>query len=300
MSTRESIARYSIIINRLRRSPASFKEILKTLELESEIQAYNFAVSKRTFQRDKENIESLYGIVIGFDHARNVCYIKDDGDNESNARLLEAFDTFSALKLTHRLPQYIDYEKRRPRGTENLSGLLHAIQNNYQIYFSYKKFWNTEIRTRYVAPLALKESINRWYVVAMDLEKEEVRTFALDRLSDLIITNKKFKRPKEFNANQMFEHSFGIIAGGDREPETVVLDIQKPQAEYIRSLPLHSSQTVLKETSNLIRFSLKLYITEDFVREIVSHGPDVKILQPETLIHEVKSYHQEALDLYEE
>lgn len=64
MSTRESIARYSIIINRLRRSPASFKEILETLELESEIQAYNFSISKRTFQRDKESIEFLYGIVI--------------------------------------------------------------------------------------------------------------------------------------------------------------------------------------------------------------------------------------------
>nr|WP_262493118.1 WYL domain-containing protein [Marinilabilia salmonicolor] len=43
---------------------------------------------------------------------------------------------------------------------------------------------------------------------------------------------------------------------------------------------------------------MKLFITEDFVQEIVSQGPRVKVLQPDSLIHEVKRYHQEAMDLY--
>ena len=298
MSTRESIARYAIIINRLRRSPATFKEILETLELESEIQEYNFAISKRTFQRDKETIESLYGIVISFDYSKNVWYIEDEFGEESNIRLLQAFDTFNALKMTNRLPNYIDYERRQPRGTENLSGLLHAIQNNYQISFDYKKFWNNESGTRNVEPLALKESINRWYVVAMDVEKKEIRTFALDRLSHLKISDKKFKQPKEFDVNKMFEHSFGIISSVDYAPEEIVLVFQKPQAEYIKSLPLHRSQKILKETKSEVRFHLKLYITEDFVQEIVSKSFHVKVLQPESLIQKVKEHHEKALRLY--
>ncbi|MFP4048113.1 MAG: WYL domain-containing protein [Bacteroidales bacterium] len=47
------------------------------------------------------------------------------------------------------------------------------------------------------------------------------------------------------------------------------------------------SQKVIKETDKEIRFSLKLLVTEDFIQEIVSHGPRVKVLQPESLKNEV-------------
>mgnify|MGYP006936233608 FL=1 len=49
MSKRESITRYSLIIKKLRRNPATFNEISEYLLLESELQEYNFNVSKRTF-----------------------------------------------------------------------------------------------------------------------------------------------------------------------------------------------------------------------------------------------------------
>jgi predicted DNA-binding transcriptional regulator YafY len=298
MSTRETLQRHIIIINRLRRGDASFEEIVNKLELESELQGYDLNISKRTFQRDIVTIESLYGITIKFNFSRNVWYIEEEDNTEANARLLEAFDTFNALKMTNRLPQYIDYEKRRPRGTENMNGLLHAIQNKLRVHFTYHKFWTDEQRTRYAEPLALKESINRWYVVTRDVEKKKIRTFALDRLSDLEITDEKFKRPQDFNVKKMFKYSFGIISGVDFEPEEVLLTFWKPQAEYIRSLPLHHTQKVVEETEKEILFSMKLYITEDFVQEIVSQGSRVKVLQPDSLIHDVKKYHQEALDLY--
>ena len=298
MAIRETLNRYNIIINRLRQSPASFSEIQDRLHLESDIQGYDFNISKRTFQRDIENIESLYGISIAFDFSRNEWYIQEEDNTEANTRLLEAFDTFSALKMTNRLPQFIDYEKRRPRGTENMNGLLHAIQNTLKVRFTYQKFWADEKRTRFVAPLALKESINRWYVIGIDQEKKELRNFALDRLSQLEIGTEKFKRPADFNVKQMFKHSFGIIVGDQLEPREVLLAFRKPQSQYILTLPLHPSQTKIEETENEVVFRLQLYITEDFVQELVSHGPRVRVLQPQSLIREVKTYHQQALDLY--
>jgi len=70
MSKRESIARYNLVIKKLRKHPASFAEISDYLSLESELQDYNFNVSKRTFQRDLEDIRSLYNIDIQFDFSR--------------------------------------------------------------------------------------------------------------------------------------------------------------------------------------------------------------------------------------
>ena len=66
MSKRESIGRYNLIIRKLRKSPASLGEIMAFLELESEIQGYNYIVSRRTFIRDLEDIRSLYNIDIQY------------------------------------------------------------------------------------------------------------------------------------------------------------------------------------------------------------------------------------------
>jgi hypothetical protein len=52
--------RYSLIIKKLRKRETTFKEISDYLAFESELQDYDFNVSKRTFQRDVKDIFSLY------------------------------------------------------------------------------------------------------------------------------------------------------------------------------------------------------------------------------------------------
>jgi len=101
MSKRESIARYNLIIKKLRKSPTNFsmKLIQDYLLFESELQGYNFNVSKRTFQRDIEDISSLYNIDIVYDFSRKVYYIDFDEQSEVNERIFEAFDTFNALNI---------------------------------------------------------------------------------------------------------------------------------------------------------------------------------------------------------
>ena len=133
MSKKESISRYNLIIKKLRKNPATFDEIKDYLKRESELQEYNFMVSKRTFQRDLDDIRSLFNIDIKFDFSRKVYLIAEGDELFVNDRILEAFDTFNALNVTDRLSKFIYFEKRRPQGTENFYGLLHSIKNNFQI-----------------------------------------------------------------------------------------------------------------------------------------------------------------------
>ena len=67
MSKREALSRYNLIVNRIRKSPASLKDIQAYLQRESELQGYNFEISSRTFKRDLEDIWSIYKIDIQFD-----------------------------------------------------------------------------------------------------------------------------------------------------------------------------------------------------------------------------------------
>ena len=167
-------------------------------------------LSRETLKIFVQFIISIYNI----DFSRKVYFIDFDEQPEVNNRILEAFDTFNALNISDRLSDHIHFEKRGPQGTENLYGLLHAIKNQVQIMFAYQKYWGNELSQRITEPYALKEFKNRWYVLANDLKDNQVKSFALDRLSDLEITKKHFQFPKNFDVNEHYKYCLG-----DNQPE---------------------------------------------------------------------------------
>lgn len=298
MSKRESISRYNLIIKKLRKHPATFNEIDDYLTVESELQSYKFNVSKRTFLRDLEDIRSIYNIDIQYDFSRKVYSIDLDHQPEVNERILEAFDTFNALNISDRLSDYIHFEKRRPQGTENLYGLLHAIKNKLQISFTYQKYWENRLTQRVVEPYALKEFKSRWYILALDLKDNKVKSFALDRLTQLEITKKQFKFPQDFDVNEHYRYCFGIIGSNEKEPQEVILTFTPFQGNYIKSLPLHESQKVEIDNDDELRIKLKIFITLDFIMELLSYGENVKVIKPDSLIDKIKVVYRKALGQY--
>ncbi|MFZ4706187.1 MAG: helix-turn-helix transcriptional regulator [Bacteroidales bacterium] len=298
MSQQETISRYNLIIKKLRKNPATFEEIADSLSRASELEEYNFNVSKRTFQRDLNDIRNIYKIDIVYDPALRAYRIDSEGQPEVNERILEAFDTFNALNLSDRLSNHIHFEKRRPQGTENLYGLLHAIKNQLQIRFTYQKYWDEELTQRITEPYALKEFRNRWYVLANDLKDNKVKSFALDRLTDLEITKRGFQSNKEYDVNEHFRYCFGIVSPNGQLPQEVILSFDPHEGKYIKSLPLHETQKILTDSDEELLIQLKLVVTHDFLMEILSHGEYVKVIKPANLVDEVKNAYKNALNLY--
>lgn len=186
--------RYSCIIKRLRRSPASFNEISDYLESELDFHGYDFNISKRTFLRDLEEIRQFLHVDILYDFSKRVYYISEENREEENNRMLEAYDMFNVLNKTDSFADYIFFEKRRPQGTEHFYGLLHAIKNCFCIQLKHKKFWDDEVTERKVKPLGLKEFKGRWYLIAKDEKSDPVKTFGLDRIIDFTITKQRFEK----------------------------------------------------------------------------------------------------------
>jgi len=300
MSKRESISRYGLIIKKLQKSPATFDEIADYLSLESELQSYNFNMSKRTFQRDLDDIRSLFQIDIQYDFSRKVYFIYDEGQPEINERILEAFNTFNALNISDGLSKYIHFEKRRPQGTENLYGLLHATKNKYQICFTYQKYWDEIAEKRSVEPYALKEFKNRWYIIVKDLKDNTIKSFALDRLTNLDITRRTFIVPNDFDVEEYYQYCFGIISPNGLEPEEIILWFDIIQGKYIKSLPLHHTQQILVDNNNELQIKLKLCRTHDLLMELLSFGEDMKVLEPKSLADKIRTLHENAFKNYEE
>ena len=298
MSKRETTIRQNLIIKKLRKFSATFDEIDEYLKLEFKLQGYDFSISKRTFQRDIHDIRSIYNIDIQYNKWRGAYFIDSDEQSDANNRMIEAFDMLHAINISENTSDYLHFENRRPQGTENMYGLLHAIKSKLQIKFTYHKFWEDEPTHRVAEAYALKEFKNRWYVLANDLKDNIVKSFALDRLSELEITKNKFQQVTDFNVKEHYKNCFGIISPNNYMLEKVVLSFKPVQGKYIKALPLHKSQVIIVDTVEELRIELHVFNTFDFTMEILSYGEEVKVIEPQSLIEKIKSLYTNALNQY--
>lgn len=306
MSKRGYISRYLLIIKKLKAKPFTtyaelndyFNSQLEFLQLQDESLSMGF--SQRTFQRDLRDIRNTFGIDIEYSRSQKGYFIvKSEMENMNFQRMIEAYDLFNTLNFAQDLQPIIHLEKRKPQGTDNLHGLIHAIKNMLQIKFSYQKFWEDTANTRTAEPYALKEFKNRWYLLSKDLKDDQIKSFALDRLTNLDITKKSFTTRTTFDVEEYYRYCFGIVSPNGKPPEEIVLSFNAYQGKYIKSLPLHETQQILVDNENELQIKLKLCITYDFVMELLSLADNMKVIKPKSLIKEIKDTHQRAVRNYE-
>ena len=304
MSKQGYIARYFNIVRKLSQQKyCSFENLERFLEREFEMLQINddtleFNFSKRTLQRDIKEIRNVLGIDIMYSRSQKGYYIiQDDYSSDLFLKTLEEINSFSALKLTNSLESIVYLEKRKPKRAEFLPDIVQAIQRKKKIEFHYQKFGEEKETLRKVSPIAIREHNNRWYLIADD--KGTVKNFGLERMNKVKILSDKIDDNIEFNYDDKYKFAFGIIVPTDEKPEKIVLSVTKKQAEYLQSLPLHESQEVIETKNNEVLIALELFLTDDFISEILAMSRTVTIIEPKKLKDKVKSILKETLGKYE-
>ena len=304
MSKQGYIARYFNIVRKLSQQKyCSFENLERFLEREFEMLQINddtleFNFSKRTLQRDIKEIRNVLGIDIMYSRSQKGYYIiQDDYSSDLFLKTLEEINSFSALKLTNSLESIVYLEKRKPKRAEFLPDIVQAIQRKKKIEFHYQKFGEEKETIRKVSPIAIREHNNRWYLIADD--KGTVKNFGLERMNKVKILSDKIDDNIEFNYDDKYRFAFGIIVPTDEKPEKIVLSVTKKQAEYLQSLPLHESQEVIETKNNEVLIGLELFLTDDFISEILAMSRTVTIIEPKKLKDKVKSILKETLGKYE-
>lgn len=290
--------RYLYVIDRLRSRPSNFTELQAYVirKLENEDIDTPFEYSIRTFERDKKDILTLFGISIEYNRKDKAYYIDEDEiEDQSVTRMIDAFSIHHALQEGNKLSPSVFLEKRKSLGTENIHGIIHAIQNGVMLKFTHQKHWIDDITQREVKPIAIKESQQRWYLICWDKKDETVKTFGLDRISNLKITDIKFK-PIAFYVEKEFRNAFGVLR--DEPAEKVILEFTKQQGNYIKTFPLHESQRIVEETGDEVILEVFIHTTNDFIMELLKYGNNVKVLSPISLQNEIKNRISEMSNLY--
>lgn len=132
---------------------------------------------------------------------------------------MEAFDLIHALNLADNPAPIIHLEKRKYAGTEHLYLLIYALKLKVKLLFSYQKYWDDKISKRSVQPYELKEFKNRWYLLANDNKGGKIKSFWLDRIKDLIITDECFELSTNFNPEDMCKYCLGIMNADEGNPQ---------------------------------------------------------------------------------
>lgn len=296
MAKQDYILRYLTIIKKLRKSKeATFEEIREYLLQESEIQDRPFSISSRTFLRDLNEIRSIFKVDIQYDFSAKVYFIAEDLQSDLNNRMLESIDTINSLKLASDITRYMFFEKRKAKGTHHFYGLLHAIKNRIVINLTHKKYEYGEPTERLVEPLALKESKGRWYLFAKDRNDKKLKTFGLDRILDFENTASRFDYPQNLDVNEIFRNCFGVINPENGKAEDVILSFDPEQGKYIKSYPIHESQSVVQDDDGELRIRLNLFITHDLIMELLSYGDTFKVISPKSLKKDLAKIHKNAI-----
>jgi predicted DNA-binding transcriptional regulator YafY len=218
--------------------------------------------------------------------------------DEYNQKLLESFQVSNALNLHPDFSDFIFFESRKPTGIEHFYDLFFAIRNKRVVSFEHYNYKNKVMTSRKVHPLALKESKDRWYLIAIDTKDKVLKSFGLDRVNYLDVSDSKFREKYNYNFREHFKNAFGVMNLAEQNPQKIIMKCSRHQGEYIRSFPLHQSQKETKETPEEIYFEFFLHPTYDFMQEILSYGKEVTVLEPKCLVDDIRTHLQESLNRY--
>lgn len=170
-----------------------------------------------------------------------------------------------------------------------IEDLIDVIRNQDVIKFNYTKFNQKKGKEHIVHPYVLKEFRNRWYLTGYDEEAGKVKTFGLERISSLtVVSGKQFYKEPGFDPKGFFKYALGITTFNEMDPVTVELSFVPHQADFIKTQPWHSSQNVVQDDEKEFRITMKLMPSMELIRQVLSYGNEVKVIQPEWLKEEVR------------
>lgn len=193
---------------------------------------------------------------------------------------------------------YILFEKvPYLRGYEYLDTILNAIENKRCLLLDYKHFGKDESYAVELHPYFVKEFHNRWYVVGLLENKNVLRTFALDRIQQIVPCGISYIPNTVVNPEDYFKDCIGINFM-DRVIETVRLLFTPEQGNYVKTQHIHRSQVVSKDEPDEVIIDLQLIINHELKMQILSYGDRVTVLEPTSLAKEIADISRRVVKSY--
>ena len=299
---------YIWMVNTIKKSRRISLSEINEKWLETEM-SEGIPLARSTFNRHKDAIEDIFGIIIECDRQHGFKYyianpevLEEDSIQTWMLSTLSVNNIVSdGLAIQHRI-----LLEKAPIEGEYLQKVIEAMKRNVRIAIKYCKYGDAEPRSLDFEPYCIKLCKQRWYILGhfhrvATSKKEEADyygVFSLDRIADMKLTNEKFLLDPTFDAKEFFHECFGVVVNESTPALKVVIRAYEQEVYYMRDLPIHESQEEIAVGDGYADFKLFLRPTNDFVGCLLGRGAFVKVLEPEWLATEIKQCHLEAANVY--
>jgi predicted DNA-binding transcriptional regulator YafY len=167
-----------------------------------------------------------------------------------------------------------------PSAQTHLTDIIYAMRQNVKVSICYSPYGGDKQSEIVVSPYFIKMHERRWYMYGKpDHRKDEMRTYALDRIERLAFTRETFTLPSGFSPEEYLCDIVGIRKDATL-PCTIRVRAYGKHAKYLRSLPLHHSQQEVEIDKDYAIFTYRLCPNDEFYQEIFAQREYVEILEP--------------------
>jgi proteasome accessory factor B len=156
-----------------------------------------------------------------------------------------------------------------------------AVLESRVLEFDYQGLKARQAEPRRVEPYHLGCIGHQWYLIAKDLVKNKLRTFALSRLSRPKRLSQSFRRPADFSMAKMMSDSFAAFE--TPKPSRVRIRLDEIGARLAAERIWHRSQDLKPLPGGGCEMTLEVGIAPDLENWILSWGRHARVLEPRDL-----------------
>jgi predicted DNA-binding transcriptional regulator YafY len=200
--------------------------------------------------------------------------------NDLSTRLESSFGLLTSDKPV------IDFENNPyVSGLEYISDLYRAIIYRTPLEIISKSFRKNNIEEYKLHPYYLKQYNNRWFVFGYNVSEAKIFKKALDRIESIKELKTEFIN-SEINFEEYFEDAIGVTLKDDQKPQKVKIRVSKDLWPYIKTKPIHESQSSgNKENLNTLEngyidITLNVVLNYELESKILERGEGFEVLEP--------------------
>nr|WP_269448532.1 YafY family protein [Metabacillus kandeliae] len=164
-----------------------------------------------------------------------------------------------------------------------LRDLEQAVADGYSVKILYHKSGEKQLNDRLVDPYRIIYWNNKWYVIGFCHLRNDIRSFKVDRMENLMLTENKFNRPENFSARDFFMKNL-LPAIEDKEGITTL--VIKGNESTLNDVCQHwfLGHYLHEQNSNQAVFLLEKDLIHAYVPSLLlPYGKSIQIIEPISL-----------------
>lgn len=181
----------------------------------------------------------------------------------------------------------------------HLEALEYCVVNRNSVVILYRKNGDDKSNERQVNPYRIIYWKNKWYLIGFCHLREDVRTFRVDRIESLTVTDETFEQPEDFLAESFFMGDLLPIMENEDATTTLVIN---GDASTLDEVCHHwfLGHYLKERTFNQAEFQLEEDIMHKYVPQLLlPYGKAIQIVEPLSLKEEMIKNLSDLIEFYQ-